>query len=136
MANIERLTQLRRVIEEAPEDRLHMRAWSEKAPCGTAHCAAGWAALDPWFQVNTEILKHFFVGASGRVHPREYSSDAFGGLAQIFAISGQDARALFGGGLHDDDSEPHAVTKGEVLKNIDALLMGKRAEFYEAAKDI
>ena len=51
----ERLTQLRRVVVEAAPDRFDMRSFSADTPCGTAYCAAGWAAIDPWFREHTHI---------------------------------------------------------------------------------
>jgi hypothetical protein len=130
MANIERLKQLRRVIEEAPEDRLHMRRWCEKAKCGTAYCAAGWAAVDPWFAENTAIRKIFHVEPDGFVEP--LACEVMGDLAKLFGITNRDARYLFGGAL-ESGAGPHSVTKKEVLDNIDRLLAGDSAERYAAA---
>jgi hypothetical protein len=130
MANIERLTQLRRVIEEAPEDRLHMRRWCEKAKCGTAYCAAGWAAVDPWFAENTAIRKIFHVEPGGFVEP--LSGEVMSDLAKLFGITNTDARNLFGAAL-EPGTGPHSVTKKEVLDNIDRLLDGQPAERYAAA---
>jgi len=45
--NEELLRRLREVIAEVPDDRLHMRRLVEVSECGTAFCAAGWAAIDP-----------------------------------------------------------------------------------------
>ena len=66
---IERLTQLIRVLEEvkASKKPFYMQTWhvplslmgneekgnivgNKKHSCGTASCAAGWAAQDPWFK--------------------------------------------------------------------------------------
>jgi len=64
---IERLTQLIRVLEEVKADKkpFDMNVWyrplltvcewvglvgNKKHSCGTASCAAGWAAQDPWFK--------------------------------------------------------------------------------------
>ena len=44
---IERLEQLIRVVEEAP--KLYMRNYWQ-GECGTAYCAAAWAAQDAWFR--------------------------------------------------------------------------------------
>jgi hypothetical protein len=129
MANIERLTQLRRVIEEAPEDRLHMRAYSERARCGTAYCAAGWAAIDPWFQKNTEINETLKVTPEGRIFIADGVWNEFDDFADIFGIDPDDSQALFGA----DPSKnlgPHAVSKAQVLDNIDRLLRGEPATVY------
>lgn len=60
--NFEALKQLKRVVKAAPAERLHMRAVMEKAECGTAYCAAGWAAQDKWFEDNTEITNAVILG--------------------------------------------------------------------------
>lgn len=58
---IERLIQVRRVVEWAPEGRFHLGAWItddademfnigiNEPVCGTVCCAMGWAAQDDWF---------------------------------------------------------------------------------------
>ena len=46
MPNIEALTQLRRVVEAAPEELFHMRAVVEHVDCGTRRCALGWAIIE------------------------------------------------------------------------------------------
>lgn len=125
----ERLRQLRRVIEAADPDRLHMRAWSEKAPCGTAYCAAGWAAIDPWFQANTSIGEIFVPKPSGHLGVR--ADDPFRPLANLFDLTPNDSTNLFGGGVYYD-CDPHAVTKDEVIANIDRLLAGEHAKTYAA----
>lgn len=128
MPNIERLQQLRRVVEAAPDDRLHMRAWSERAECGTAYCAAGWAALDPWFQENTPILGVFEITETKMVESLGNSSID---LADLFGITSRDASALFATyslcGIG-----PHAISKAEVLANIDRLIAGDSAKRYAA----
>ena len=65
---IERLTQLIRVLEEVKADKKPFNMWvwfrdltntdapidnvvgNKRHSCGTASCAAGWAAQDPWFK--------------------------------------------------------------------------------------
>lgn len=126
---IERLKQLRRVVEAAPEDRLHMRTFCEQAECGTAYCAAGWAAIDPWFRENTEIEGVFEYADDGHLFTGFGVWDVFDPLADIFGISRLAAGCLFGYGMSVTD-EPHAVTKAEVLANIDRLLRGLPAERY------
>lgn len=129
--NIEALRQLRRVIEAAPEDRLHMRAWSENAECGTAYCAAGWAAIDPWFQQHTSILETFRVSPHSIVYT-DYAVTAFSRLDEIFRIGIWNSEALFGKGINSSLG-PHSVTKAEVLQRIDALIAGGDIEPYAAA---
>lgn len=49
MANIKRLQQVVRVLENLPRTaRVDMWIWANE--CGTVACAAGWAGQDPWFR--------------------------------------------------------------------------------------
>ena len=124
-----RLTELRRVVEAAPDDLFDMSRFSRPTPtCGTAHCAAGWAAVDPWFQRNTPIREIFAVDVWGHVGPCGDDS-AFGDLAVMFGLDSRDADHLFGGTL-DFVSDAFAVPKVAVLANIDRLLCGLPAEPY------
>lgn len=130
MANIEALKQLRRVVQNAPDDLFHMRAVVENASCGTARCAFGWALVDPWFQQNTEILDVGTVDLDehGNIN---YCSMSFYGAANLFDVSDTDANNLFGGELNYG-TEEHAVSKEEVIWNIDQLLNDKPALPYAA----
>jgi hypothetical protein len=133
MPNVERLKQLRRVLIEVPEDRLHMTYWSHRAECGTAHCLGGWAAVDPWFQQNTPIHEVFAVFPNGTVAPAsEYGT--FGQLAELFDLGEEQANKLFGSNLSIAD-DPHCVGKNEVLDNIDRLIAGEDAEPYAATHE-
>lgn len=114
------LAQLRRVVEAAPEDRLHMRRYAEEAECGTALCAAGFCLIDPWFRARTLILGYFDDASELELH-------------DLFQIDEEDARNLFGFALYRG-VDPHAVTKAEVLWNVDELLAGRPARPYAAAK--
>lgn len=125
--NIEALKQLRRVVEAAPDDRFHMRRWSEKAPCGTAYCAAGWAAIDPWFRENTGIGDIFKLRRYGYLEL--ITCSPFFSLARLFDISIYEAATLFGIGI-DPRSNPHAVSRAEVIANIDRILAGQKPERY------
>ena len=123
------ITRLREVIKAVDEDRLHMTTWSEKAECGTAYCAAGWARLDPQLQQTTTINQIFAISADGLVYST--CNDPFRALAEAFDISKTDSENLFGGELHWD-LPPHCVSKREVLDNIDRILAGIPTEPYEA----
>jgi hypothetical protein len=133
----ERLRQLRRVIDSAPEERFVMRTWSERSGCQTTFCAAGWCAVDSWFRENTKIGTIFAVAGDSEgqvtVYPINYVFNVFRDLANLFSISIDDAEALFGVGIRSVD--PHAVSRAEVLANIDRLLAGKPAEVYAAARN-
>ena len=108
------LRQLRRVVKAVPDDLLHMHSITSAALCGTAHCAIGWAAIDPWFIKKFETSIHYEWAAP-------------------FNLSEKQADILFAGdacsGLPD-----HAITKAEVLANIDRILAGKRALVYKALR--
>jgi hypothetical protein len=148
MANVERLRELRRVIEAAPEDKLHMPQWCDfHAPCGTAYCAAGWAAIDPWFQKNTPILEIFSVQKLGDVFPKtepERVGDLFvqprtlgrtmTSLAALFDLGYDAAANLFGNELGGFSS--HSVTKKEVLSRIDAAIAGKPVKPYKVLQTL
>lgn len=126
-----RLKQLRRVVEDAPDDRLHMRDWCDPvAPCGTAYCAAGWAAIDPWFRANTEIEEIFEVDDAGHVHRRAPVS-ACDRLAALFDINVDAAWKLFLS-IPYGDADPHRVTKAMVLENIDRVLAGAKPVNYQS----
>lgn len=123
--NTERLTQLRRVINDAPEDRLHMRVLTEEATCGTAYCAMGWAIVDPWFR------KHGITRSIGNLcgHDSWYSMVA--NAADYFGIANEEAHWLFASGI-ESRSGAHSVSKAEVLWNIDELLAGRTTRPYRA----
>lgn len=122
--NVEALTQLRRVISDAPDELLHMRAIVKEAKCGTARCAIGWCFVDPWFIENTSLPA--------------FEKDILDGdwdyLEELFSIAPASTTNLFGGALSPWGDE-HAVSKGEVLANIDALLAGEDAVEYAACSE-
>lgn len=128
-----RLKQLRRVVAAAPDDRLHMARWCETADCGTAYCAAGWAAVDPWFRENTEIGTIFGVRDDGTIYPNSLVWRPLSALARLFAISIHASCHLFGN--VPCSADPHAVTKAMVLANIDLILAGKPAQHYGTMKE-
>jgi hypothetical protein len=131
MPNVERLQQLRRVVNAAPDDRFHMAAWCDRSTCGTTYCAAGWAAVDRWFRENTSIDEIFSVNAKGFVTVE--SEDVFGDLAQLFGLTNESAFNLFG--LVPLSDDPHLVTKAMVIANIDALIEGRKARTYTSMID-
>ena len=139
MANIERLEQLKRVVRDAPGDRFDMRYFGTKTACGTVCCAAGWAALDPWFLANTEIAKvlpkMIYDPLDGRwweendvfqLGGPEHGS--FQRLGEVFDLTDDDTDALFNG-------ETRAgVTKEDVIENIDRIVGGVGALEYGGHK--
>lgn len=134
--NFEALRQLRRVVEAAPDDLLHMRAIVELAKCGTARCALGWAIIDPWFQQNTainELIPANFRGqAISDLPDHQGGHNTWKSLSGIFGIGLDNTDNLFAGDIFQDTNE-HAVSKAEVLWNIDELLAERDALPYRAA---
>lgn len=131
---IERLQQLRRVVEAATDHRFHMRTFCEEADCGTAYCAAGWAAIDPWFRENTAMGDIFEVGEEGMLREADDVYDPFENLGGVFGISYLDSLNLFGADLSRIYSEPHAVSRAEVIANVDRLIAGEPATPYAAIR--
>jgi hypothetical protein len=89
-------------------------------PCGTTYCAAGWAALDPWFQKETPMLDYFALVSFDKetlVVPRDLR-DGFHGLSTVFNIESADTEKLFGGCLPIGCQ----VSQAAVIANIDRLL--------------
>lgn len=128
-----RMKQLRRVVEAAPEDRFEMKNFCTESSCGTAYCAAGWAALDPWFQENTDILDIFDVEVIGSLaYVKEAHDNTFSRLQLMFGLSAVEADDLFGGELHRL-SPP--VPKSFVLENIDSILAGDPTIPYASDED-
>jgi hypothetical protein len=140
-----RLKELRRVAEAIPPARLNMNEFGKVVgdygtpDCRTVCCLAGHAALDPWHQKHTEILDIFRLAEDEeasctgfeilRPVPRCLAT-TFRRLATLYGISETDADALFAAdacGLKEG-----AVTKAEIVANIDLLLAGLRARPYKA----
>lgn len=119
----EAILNLRRVVETAPEELLHMRKMTEQASCGTAHCALGWARIDPWFKVNKSSMVAFTS--------QGYNSAS---AAHAFGITEATADLLFAGDA-SSGIEAHAISKAEVLWNIDHLLDKGFALAYEALRE-
>jgi hypothetical protein len=127
--NITALRQLRRVVENAPDDLLHMRNYREMSSCGTARCAAGWAAVDPWFnshglQAATDGSPVIFGEWRGGIS-----------LLKFFRLSETQMRHLF---MIDQDDElyedPHSVSKRQVLNQIDRILRGEPTKPYRRSR--
>jgi hypothetical protein len=137
--NIPRLQQLRRVVEQAPDDRFHMRTVVETADCGTARCAFGWALVDPQFQADLEFCHAVFADwpTAFPTTPAQPTSlqevEYFPGnqVAKYFGLTDRQMTVLFGGDLSPSCPE-HAVTKAEVIWNIDELIAGREPAYYKA----
>jgi hypothetical protein len=124
--NIEALKELRRVAIAAPEDLLHMAVVTEKAPCGTAHCLMGWAMVDPYFRG----LDGFPKGG------RDWFTSMVPRAAKALGLEEIEAHCLFATSPHHltFSLNPHAISKAEVLWNLDELIAGRDAGAYEATQ--
>ena len=126
--HITALRELKRVIENVPEDLLHMRWWQSRAECGTVRCAGGWAAVDPWF--NKRGLTANDSGA-----PRFRGEICDGALRPFFRLTVKATRDLFAlYHPHPIALEGHAVSKRQVLNQIDRILAGQPTKPYRIYK--
>lgn len=125
--NLTALRQLKRVVKAAPAERFRMRKFTEQTDCGTAYCAAGWAAIDPWFNKRGLYMR-------GDAPETPNNMWAQGALSEIFGLTLENTFALFAFDTPPPDIDPHAITKAEVIANIDRLLAGKRATVYRALR--
>ena len=121
----ESLRQLRRVVEAAPVQLFHMDAFTHKTSCGTAHCAAGWAAIDPWFKERGLRVTRYGDIQYLDFRPSRYCYP-FRPLELFFTLNKLDTSRLFGGGLHRGEYVP----KEKILKNIDCMLSGEKPLRY------
>lgn len=107
MPHIERLQNLYRVVENAPEERWDM---AQVGHCKTARCAYGHSREDRWFQREEDFPDYLFAPET----------------ADYFGISEDDLHILFGGDLSPSDE----VSRLEVLANIRRLMRGEPAQLY------
>jgi hypothetical protein len=113
--NEEALVRLRQIVLEAPETLWDMSHFSTSKKCGTAYCAAGWAAQDQWFKERNLSLDNY-----------SSNTNFFSRLEKLFDLNERDCGNLFGGDLQPGDE----VSKEEVIANIDQLLDGKPTLVY------
>ena len=123
----ERLRELRRVVEAIPEHLLYMPRFEEELPCGTVHCAAGWAAHDPYFM---QLGMRFSNGIISRTpesggKPGELTEVT---LMSIFDLVYAEVVNLF---AYSTDHLAYRIKKMHVLANIDMVLNGKPPVAYE-----
>lgn len=141
MANKKNLRRLRDVIAAVPDDLLHMRRLIETADCGTAFCAAGWAATDPILGPQIarfpaiKYITHLKVGATLTTWDLQFVGfqAVKEALCAILDLDRKDGDRLFASHI-SMNAEAHAVTKAEVLWNIDQLLEDKPARRYRATR--
>jgi hypothetical protein len=119
--NVECLEQLKRVVRERPDELFDMSIFGRKTSCGTVCCAAGSAALDPWFLANTGIalaLPVTKLDSESFVFNFPFGMDDR--LADVFGISKDYMRLLF----YEGTTTSRPVTKEMVIANIDRILAG------------
>lgn len=105
--NIEGLQQLRRVMVASPDNDLFDLAYVDlDKDCGTAHCAAGWAFVDPWFMDQP--------GATEGIYQ----------LWTFLGLTRAQGAILFATGNRCSDLHG-PVAKQLVIENIDLLLQDK-----------
>jgi hypothetical protein len=148
---VDRLRQLIRVIREAKDEEWSMSAWSttmsdaEGRSCGTAFCAAGNCAMDPWFQKHTEIMRILepdFVRnvwvdgqkvAIFRIRQIPEGIEVDRALGRLFEISEEDAGAIFGCDVAADDLAD--VTRVQAIENVQRVIDGLPAIPYAVQCD-
>lgn len=122
---MERLRQLRRVVQAAPARQFKMN----DIQCGTAMCAAGWAAIDPWFVARGLRL----IPGDGRHSPARVETETirftFPALAEFFGLDEEDADTLFAA---DATRSTGRIPKRDVITNIDRILKGHSPAKYRA----
>lgn len=133
--NHEALRQLRRVVEAAPEEQFHMRACVEQTTCDTARCAFGWCIIDPWFRENTRVgdIPIDFDNWSFDFDLGIMTNAVF--FEQIFGLTDKQSNILFARSA-SRCLYPHAITRKEVLANIDRLLNGEAPKPYKAIRPL
>lgn len=93
--NIEAIQRLVHILENTPDQDFNIGSWS----CGTVHCAAGLAALNPWFN-----SKGFKLGEHGFPEFRSTNPENtypinchWGAVTTMFQLTQQEAEWLFSG---------------------------------------
>lgn len=113
---LERLEALLRRIAKRPRKLgFDLRTWK----CGTAACAIGHAAMDPWFQKQGLIL----TGTSGDIEWPAYKRwTEFEAAAAFFGVKDNVAYELFGPAAYEDADLTNPLA---VADRIRALLDGE-----------
>lgn len=125
--NVKALRRLRSVFRAAPAELVHMRDYTESAPCGTARCLIGWG----WTDQKLIEMGLPNIPQGGRAF---YSRR----LAKFFGISVNVARHLFAFYLGRSseqvlENNPHAITKAQVLRQLDRVIAGKPIRPYRVS---
>lgn len=116
--NREAFENLKRVVQAAPENLWCMNYITKQTTCGSAHCAIGWAAIDPWF-IKEAKLNSYPIGNTG-----QWACDSdtlWNERFDFWGVDDETLNTLFGGELQSSDPP---IDKQEVLDNIDRILNG------------
>ena len=112
--NKEALLQLRRVVEEAPDNEFDMGVYQ----CGSAKCALGHAYYDGWFRENTAIgscFEQYVFDGRVKLGPKWHYVSL---LMQLFDLPCTTIADLFWTGVA-------FATKKSVVANIDRVIAGQ-----------
>lgn len=112
-----RLNHLITILTNLEPDQLNMHTWATE--CGTAACAAGWAALDPRF--NRGGLR---AGKYGQPTCSYHVDRPFHTLADFFGITVNQSLHLFSQYNYPDYAI--GITPAQVIERIDDLLKGAK----------
>ena len=139
---IERLTQLIRVLEDVKKDKkpFDMYAWyrpllnvcdlddlvgNKKHSCGTASCAAGWAAQDSWFKKRGFTLGDFLPGSDyfyeegDKVVKMKGDGEAFEACVTFFGTESVFASYNY---RNCDNNEINKITPSMVIAKVKKLI--------------
>jgi hypothetical protein len=126
--NIKALKRLRAVFEKVPPHRVHMREVIGQAECGTVGCLLGWGTRDRQLRKMGLVMDAhedpFFTLRTAR---------------KVLGLGPKTAERLFAfnGGPEFDRAlraDPHAISKGQVLEQLDRVIAGRPIKPYVVAK--
>jgi hypothetical protein len=128
-ANEPALRRLQVILRSVRPRRFNMDQWEIKRwwPCGTQHCAIGFAMLDPWF--NAHGFSETYSGDRVaypvyEVHGLE--SYCWTAIENFFGLSARTAYWLFSGASYPAN-DTGKVSPDEVIKRIDQFLADRSA---------
>lgn len=102
--------------------KFDMSEWYHEKPCGSAACAAGFAAMDPIF--NAQGLVLFPVDNQGEHMVRCGVLVGFGAIAGFFNISHSDARYICEPDNYPEyDGRP--IPRAAVIRHIEEVIRGE-----------
>lgn len=91
--NLEAVARLVVILENTPDDNFNIGSWS----CGTAHCAVGLAACDPWFNQHGLYLDDDGVVCFKRPDSDYPPNPHWQAVSKMFKIDYHESEWLFSG---------------------------------------